>query len=74
MNKQYQLDKTCVNMDGYTRKTEYLQFLLDQKGERKMFMGNRDPSYEERVNSSILKKKKKLEMGEEIRKSHSLHP
>ena len=53
--------------EGYTRKTEDLHFLNDQRGERKMVMGQRDPTYEQRVENSILKKRKKLEMEYEVR-------
>ena len=43
---------------GYTRKTEDVSFLLDQRGERKMVMGGKDTSYGERLEKSKLKKKK----------------
>ena len=60
--------------EGYTRKTEDLHFLNDQRGERKMVMGQRDPTYEQRVENSILKKRKKLEMENEVRQGHSKDP
>ena len=41
---------------GYTRKTEDLSFLLDQRSERKMVMGHRDTSYEERVEANKARK------------------
>ena len=37
---------------GYTRKTEDLTFLLDQRADRKVVMENRDTSYEERVEAN----------------------
>ena len=55
--------------EGYTRKLEDVQFLLDQRGERKMVMGDRFPSYENRVDASSLKKKKNLELEEGVRKA-----
>ena len=57
--------------EGYTRKTEDLHFLNDQRGDRKMVMGQRDLTYEQRLENSILKKRKKLEMEEEVRQGHS---
>ena len=35
--------------EGYTRKSEDLSFLADQRGERRMVMGSKDTSYEMRV-------------------------
>ena len=55
--------------EGYTRKIEDVNFLLDQRGERKMVMGDRDPCYEKRVDTSSLKKKKNLELEEGVRKA-----
>ena len=46
--------------DGYTRKTEDLVFLADQRGERKMTLGMRDLSYEERRDKNQEKKTAKL--------------
>ena len=43
---------------GYTRKTEDLAFLIDQRGERKMIMGVRDESFEKRVVSNKERKEK----------------
>ena len=57
--------------EGYTRRTEDLQFLNDQRGERKMIMGQRDPTYEQRVENSVIRKKKKLEMDDEVRQGQS---
>ena len=37
---------------GYTRKTEDLTFLLDQRADRKMVMENRDKRYEVRVEAN----------------------
>ena len=54
--------------EGYTRKIEDVKFLQDQRGERKMFMGERDQSYEDRVDTSIIKKKQRLDMEEGVRK------
>ena len=48
-------DDECTrysSKDGYTRKTEDISFLIDQRGERKMVMGLRDTSYEERVDKN----------------------
>ena len=42
--------------EGYTRKTEDLSFLRDQRGERRMIMGTRDATYEERVIANKLRK------------------
>ena len=42
--------------DGYTRKTEDIAFLEDQRGERKMVMGERDETYEKRKENSNSKK------------------
>ena len=42
--------------DGYTRKTEDISFLEDQRGERKMVMGERDKTYEKRKENSYSKK------------------
>ena len=42
--------------EGYTRKTEDLSFLIDQRGERKMVMGMKDTSYEERVETNLQRK------------------
>ena len=39
-----------------------------------MIMGQRDPTYEQRVENSILKKGKKLEMENEVRQGHSKDP
>ena len=55
--------------EGYTRKMEDVIFLLDQRGERKMMMGDRDPTYENRVDASILKKKKNIDLDEGVRKA-----
>ena len=38
--------------EGYTRKLEDINFLLDQRGDRKMVMDQRDPSYEQRLETS----------------------
>ena len=46
---------------GYTRKTEDLTFLLDQRSERKMVMGGRDTSFEDRVVSNSVRKNKYVE-------------
>lgn len=67
-------DDACTvyrEKEGYTRKTEDLHFLNDQRGDRKMVMGQRDLTYEQRLENSILKKRKKLEMEEEVRQGHS---
>ena len=42
--------------EGYTRKTEDVSFLIDQRGERKMVMGAKDTSYEERLETNLQKK------------------
>ena len=42
--------------EGYTRKTEDFAFLEDQRGERKMVMGMKDTSYEERVETNLESK------------------
>ena len=43
---------------GYTRKTEDISFLEDQRGERKMVMTDRDTSYEERAESNRIRRQK----------------
>ena len=58
--------------EGYTRKSEDIAFLIDQRGERKMVMGVRDPSYELRVDNSNLKKKRKLDLQLEVRNGNSV--
>ena len=45
---------------GYTRKVEDVAFLIDQRTERKMTMGLRDPTYEKRLDKSLQKKGEKL--------------
>ena len=55
--------------EGYTRKIEDVNFLIDQRRERKMVMGDRDPSYEKRVDTRSVKKKKNLELEEGVRKA-----
>jgi hypothetical protein len=50
--------------EGYTRKIEDVQFLLYQRGERKMILGKRDSSYDNRVVARSLEKKKNLELEE----------
>ena len=42
--------------EGYTRKTEDVSFLLDQRGDRKMVMGEYDGSYVERLEKNKLRK------------------
>ena len=44
--------------EGYTRKMEDITFLLDQRTERKMIMGARDKSYEERLDKNLKKRNK----------------
>ena len=58
------LDDNCSRYstkEGYTRKTEDISFLMDQRGVRKMVMGEKDSSYERRVNSNLKKKQKVAE-------------
>ena len=43
---------------GYTRKTEDLTFLLDQRSERKMVMGVRDNSFEDTIVINSVRKNK----------------
>ena len=45
--------------EGYTRKTEDVAFLEDQRGERKMILGEKDASFEARKDVSNQKKLKK---------------
>ena len=40
-------------MEGYTRKTEDVSFLLDQRGERKMVMEGVDGTYAERLRRTV---------------------
>ena len=47
--------------EGYTRKMEDISFLMDQRGDRRMVMGEKDTSYEMRVNSNLKKKQKEAE-------------
>ena len=42
--------------EGYTRKTEDVSFLLDQRGDRKMVMGEYDGSFVERLEKNKLRK------------------
>ena len=42
--------------EGYTRKVEDISFLVDQRGDRKMVMGEKDNSYERRVDNNTIKK------------------
>ena len=56
---------------GHTRKTEDLMFLTDQRGDRKMVMGDRDTTYEERLESSIKKRRTILDKEKELRESYS---
>ena len=42
---------------GYTRKNEDVSFLLDQRGERKRVMGEKDVSFVERLEKNKLRKK-----------------
>ena len=42
--------------EGYTRKVEDISFLVDQRGDRKMVMGEKDSSYERRVDNNTIKK------------------
>ena len=42
---------------GYTRKHEDVSFLLDQRGDRKMVMGENDASYVQRLEKNKLRKK-----------------
>ena len=41
---------------GYTRKIEDINFLDDQRGERKMVLDRRDFSYEQRLLSNHMRK------------------
>ena len=43
--------------EGYTRKVEDINFLHDQRNERKMVIDVRDPSYEQRLVTSKQRKK-----------------
>ena len=45
--------------EGYTRKTEDVAFLEDQRGERKMILGEKDATFEARKDVSNQKKLKK---------------
>ena len=49
-------DKRYGDKDGCIRKTEYNDFLIDLRGERKITMGVRDVSYEERPDKKLRKK------------------
>ena len=42
--------------EGYSRKTEDIRFLEDQRGARRMTMGSRDSSYEVRLEQNLKKK------------------
>ena len=71
-NRLLKNDDDCPDYrieEGYTRSCEDINFLIDQRGERKMTMGSRDQSYEERVNKSDQNKQKLKEMEEETRKA-----
>ena len=59
---RYRLEK------GYTRKTEDISFLEDQRGERKMVMADRDTSYEERAESNRRRRQKDSQEEEDNRK------
>ena len=56
---------------GYTRKQEDLEFLTDQRGERKMTMGERDVSYETRkkINFERARRNDERKKMEEIEES-----
>ena len=49
-------DNRYMAKEGYTRKVEDLAFLEDQRGARKMIMGMRDSSFEERLNQNLKKR------------------
>ena len=54
-------DDSCTKYrqkSGYTRKTEDLSFLIDQRGERKMVMSVRDVTFEERIDSNRDRKER----------------
>ena len=57
--------------EGYTRKSEDLKFLLDQRGERKMVMGIKDTSFECRVVNNM---KRRLTSREEDSMSGQIEP
>ena len=57
------IDDECTRYrakKGYTRKTEDVSFLLDQRGDRKMVMGEADTSYKSRVDKNNMKKQKNI--------------
>ena len=65
-NARYRVEK------GYTRKTEDISFLQDQRGERKMVMDLKDTTYEERLEKRKQKKLKKKKGGDESVKENEV--
>ena len=56
-------------LGGYTRKTEDIAFLNDQRGQRKMVMGERDASFEARKDA--IKNKKVVNVSEKTEESNN---